>query len=56
MARYTLQDCRQMALDASHGSEMRREALEAARLNQQAAMAAMFPKINANASYMWNSK
>ena len=56
MARYTLQDCRQMALDASHGSEMRQEALEAARLNQQAAMAAMFPKINANASYMWNSK
>ena len=56
VARYTLQDCRQMALDASHGSEMRAEALEAAKLNQQAALAAMFPKISANASYMWNSK
>lgn len=53
---YTLDQCRQMALDASHGSEMRAEALEAARLNQQAALAAMFPKISANASYMWNSK
>lgn len=53
---YTLQDCRQMALDASHNSEMRQEALAAARLNEQAALAAMFPKVNANASYMWNSK
>lgn len=53
---YTLQQCRQMAMDASHNSEMRQEALEAARLNQQAALAAMFPKVSANASYMWNSK
>ena len=53
---YTLADCRQMALNASHTEEMRTEALEAARLNQQAALAAMFPKITANASYMWNSK
>lgn len=45
-----------MAQDASHNSEMRQEALEAARLNQQAALAAMFPKLSANASYMWNSK
>ena len=45
-----------MALDASHASEMRQESLEAARLNQQAALAAMFPKVSANASYMWNSK
>ena len=54
--RLTLDQCRRMALDASHGSEMRAEALEAAKLNQQAALAAMFPKISANASYMWNSK
>ena len=53
---YSLADCRRMALDASHGTEMRTEALEAARLNQQAALASMFPKVSANASYMWNSK
>ena len=56
VATYTLQDCHRMALDASHNSEMRQEALEAARLNEQAALAAMFPKVSANASYMWNSK
>ena len=53
---YTLEQCRQMAIDASNNSAMRAEALESARLNKQAAMAAMFPKISANASYMWNSK
>jgi len=53
---YTLEQCRQMARDASHNSEMREEALEAAKLNQQAALAAMFPKLSVNASYMWNSK
>lgn len=53
---YTLDDCRRMAHDASHNSELRKEALEAARLNEQAALAAMFPKVNANASYLWNSK
>ena len=53
---YTLEQCRQMALDASHNSEMRQETLEAAKLNQQAALAAMFPKLSVNASYMWNSK
>ncbi len=53
---YTLQQCRQMAQDASHNSEMRQETLEAAKLNQQAALASMFPKVSANASYNWNSK
>ena len=53
---YTLEQCREMAMSASHASEMRHEALEAARLNQQAALAAMFPKLSVNASYMWNSK
>lgn len=53
---YTLEQCRQMAHDASHNSEMRQETMEAARLNQQAALAAMFPKLSVNASYMWNSK
>lgn len=55
-ARYTLDQCRQMAIDVSNNSEMRTEALEAARLNKQAALAAMFPKVSANASYIWNSK
>jgi outer membrane protein TolC len=45
-----------MAIEASHNSELRKEALEAAKLNQQAALAAMFPKLSANAAYMWNSK
>ena len=53
---YTLEDCHQMARSASHNSELRTEALEAARLNEQAAFAAMFPKVSANASYLWNSK
>ena len=53
---YSLQQCRQMAQDASHNSEMRYETLEAAKLNQQAALAAMLPKVSANASYTWNSK
>ena len=53
---YSLQQCRQMAQNASHNSEMRRETLEAAKLNQQAALAAMLPKVSANASYNWNSK
>ena len=30
--------------------------MEVARLHQQAALAAMFPKLSVNASYMWNSK
>ena len=42
-ARYTLDQCRQMAIDASNNSEMRTEALEAARLNKQAALAALRP-------------
>ena len=53
---YTLQQCREMAQNALHTGEMRQETLEAARLNQQAALAAMFPKVSVNASYMWNSK
>ena len=53
---YTLQQCREMALSASHSSQVREESLAAARLNEQAAVAAMFPKLSVNASYMWNSK
>jgi outer membrane protein TolC len=53
---YTLDECRQMAIHATHSSEIRAEAMAAARLNRQAALAAMFPKVSMNASYMWNSK
>lgn len=53
---YTLQQCREMAVNASHSSEIRQETMEAAKLNQQAALAAMFPKLSVNASYTWNSK
>lgn len=53
---FTLSDCHEMAKNASHNSEFRNEAMAAAKLNQQAALAAMFPKISANGSYLWNSK
>ena len=53
---YTLEECHKMATSASHHSEKRTEALEAARLTEQAALASMFPKVSANASYLWNSK
>ena len=51
----TLDDCRGYALKAvstQAGDELR----QAADYNRQAAMAAMFPKITANAAYMWNSQ
>lgn len=52
----TLQDCRQMALQNGVSSKISAEAEAAADLNKQAALAAMFPKISANAAYTWNSK
>ena len=52
----TLSDCRRMALEQSLSTQMRTEALEAATLNEKAALAAMFPKFSANAAYAWNSK
>ena len=51
----TLDDCRGYALKAAStqaGDELRR----AAGYNRQAALAAMFPKITANAAYTWNSQ
>ena len=52
----TLPDCRDMALSASSSAKMKQEALLAAEYNRKAALAAMFPRISANAGYMWNSK
>lgn len=52
----TLTDCRQMAIQNGASAKISAEAQAAADLNKQAALAAMFPKISANAAYTWNSK
>lgn len=52
----TLTDCRQMAIQNGASAKITAEAQAAADLNKQAALAAMFPKISANAAYTWNSK
>ena len=52
---YTLPQCRDLALSKGASSQSQQELLLAAKYNRQAALAAMFPKITANASYMWNS-
>lgn len=52
----TLPLCRDMALSAGSSSKAKQEALLAAQYNRKAALAAMFPRISANAGYMWNSK
>ena len=52
---YTLQQCRDMALTSGTSAKSQEEALLAAKYNRQAALAAMFPRITANAAYMWNS-
>ena len=44
-----------MALGQSTSSKSQEEALLAAKYNRQAALAAMFPRITANAAYMWNN-
>lgn len=53
---YTLQQCRELALSQSNSSKSQQETLLAAKYNRQAALAAMFPRITANASYTWNSR
>ncbi len=53
---YTLQQCRELALSQSNSSKLQEETLLAAKYNRQAALAAMFPRITANASYTWNSR
>ena len=51
----TLDDCRGFALKAA-STQASDEARKAADYNRQAALAAMFPKITANAAYTWNSQ
>ncbi len=53
---YTLQQCRDMALTKGASAKSQEETRLAAEYNRKAALAAMFPRITANASYMWNSR
>ncbi len=54
--RYTLKDCREMALTRGTSAQTKEEMRLAAEYNRKAALAAMFPRISANGGYMWNSK
>ena len=53
---YNLQQCRDMALSQGTSARSTEETRLAAEYNRKAALAAMFPKITANAGYMWNSR
>ena len=53
---YSLRQCREMALNNSTSARSQQEILLAAKYNRQAALAAMFPHVNANAGYVWNSR
>ncbi|MBR1481056.1 MAG: TolC family protein [Paludibacteraceae bacterium] len=52
---YNLTQCREMALTKSTSAKFQEEIRLAAEYNRKAALAAMFPHITANGSYMWNS-
>ena len=52
---YSLPQCREMALEAGMSTRMQSETRLAAAYNRKAAMAAMFPRVTANAAYMWNN-
>ena len=54
--RYTLQSCRDMALNRSVSAQVQEESMLAAKYNRQAALAMMFPRVSANGGYMWNSQ
>ena len=54
--RYSLQQCRDLALTSGANAKSQEETRLAAEYNRKAAIAAMFPRITANASYMWNSR
>ena len=53
---YDLQQCRDMALTSGMSAKSQEETRLAAKYNRQAALAAMFPRVSANAAYMWNSR
>lgn len=52
---YTLEQCREMALSNGATAKSQQELQLAAKYNRQAALAAMFPRISANATYQWCS-
>lgn len=52
---YTLQQCRDLALTSGISAKSQEETRLAAEYSRKAALAAMFPRITANAAYMWNS-
>lgn len=52
---YTLQQCRDMALTSGTSAKSQEETRLAAEYNRKAAFAAMFPRVTANGSYMWNN-
>ena len=53
---YTLAACRELALSNGASAKSQEELRLAAKYNRQAALAAMFPRVTANGSYMWNSR
>ena len=53
---YTLAACREMALTQGAATRSHQEAMKAAEYNRKAALAVMFPRVSANAAYMWNSQ
>jgi len=53
---YTLASCREMALTKGASQRAAEEELKAAEYTRKAALAAYFPKVSANGSYMWNSR
>ena len=52
---YTLKQCRDLALTSGMSAKSQEETRLAAQYNRQAALAAMFPRVTANGSYMWNN-
>lgn len=54
--RYSLEECREMALQSNTQQQISEEMKQAATLQRKAALAAMFPKLSLNAAYLYNSK
>lgn len=53
---YSLADCREMAKAQNKQSQINDENVASAKALRQAAFANFFPKLSANAAYMWNEK
>lgn len=51
----TLQACREMALSCNGKSKVDAEMLQAAEATRKAALASMFPKLSANAAYLYST-